>query len=184
MKMFKSLALAALLSFGLMSVPSPFNHNQSVVMTSAFADEGAAVAVAAAPVLAPPVLVDPNADALAVAADAFKKIMDSKAAGTLALIMAIITILIGVLKNSALRGYFWDKLGWFKVLLAPALGMIYCLLAVKQAGSTEYMAAMLMGFGSTSLHELLDGIKQIPGLGPTYVAVIDIVGGILGNKKA
>lgn len=59
------------------------------------------------------------------------------------------------------------------VLMTGAAGQI------TMAGVLQYVGA---GAGSMLIHEILDKVKLIPGLGPVYVSAIKTIEAILGKK--
>lgn len=101
-------------------------------------------------------------------------------------IAAIITLVIASLKVSALRDMFWSKLGYGQVFMAPVLGLIAGGIAYFSSGvaltAPNIFAYMFAGSGAILFHELLDGVKGIPGLGSMYVSIIDFVSVMLGGK--
>lgn len=100
-------------------------------------------------------------------------------------IAAVILLLVASMKVSFLSKY-WDKLGEAQALLAPALGLVGGILelayqhAISLPGALAYLSA---GAGALLLHELLDAVKAIPGLGAGYVALISAVEGALGGSS-
>ena len=100
-------------------------------------------------------------------------------------IAAIIMLAIASMKVSFLRPY-WDRLGKFKPIAAPLLGLIAGMISLLAQGSFSLPGAMVYlvsGLGAVLLHELLDGVKKIPGVGKVYVAVIEFVQGLLKKPK-
>jgi len=103
----------------------------------------------------------------------------------LATVSAIITLLISSLKVSLLNKAVWSKLGEGKVFVAPLLGLIGGILSAAVAGQPITLplvvAYVMAGGGAVFLHEILDALKALPGLGPVYLKVIDIAEEILGG---
>lgn len=102
-------------------------------------------------------------------------------------VCAIVALLIGSTKVSFLRAALWDKLGAYKVLVAPLLGLAGGAVAYFSSGvqltlanATAYIFA---GAGAVLLSELLEVVKAIPGIGPMYLSAIGLLEGILGAKK-
>lgn len=129
--------------------------------------------------------VTPN-DFLAQTLDAIKMF------GGLSMMMKISTVillLISSMKVSILNQLFWSKLGAAQTWVAPALGLIAGILGL---GSTtpvtlgSVLAYVAAGAGAILLHELLDSLKAIPGIGAGYISVIDFVNSLLKgpDKKA
>lgn len=94
-------------------------------------------------------------------------------------IAAILAIIISSMKVSFLKTY-WDKLGEAKVWLAPILSVAFGIIslgvndetAITWAGVFAYMTA---GAGAVFLHEILDSIKAMPGIGSMWVSIIDFI---------
>ncbi len=96
-------------------------------------------------------------------------------------IACIVLLIIAFMKVSFLSS-FWAKLGSFQAYAAPILGLVLGVLTlsvggpITLAGVLAYLAA---GSGAILLHELLDTIKAIPGLGAAYVGIIDAIESVL-----
>ncbi len=99
-------------------------------------------------------------------------------------IAGISAILISTLKISAIRELTWDKLGNAKVWAAPILGLLFGVFSLGTdltlASALAYISA---GAGAIILHELLDSLKAIPGIGTVWVSIIDVIQSLLGGKK-
>lgn len=100
-------------------------------------------------------------------------------------ISAIITLVIAAMKVSLLNDLLWSKLGDFKAWAAPILGLLGGILALTASGQPITMASLLAylsaGAGAIILHELLDTVKSIPGLGDIWVNIINIIQKALGG---
>lgn len=99
-------------------------------------------------------------------------------------IAAILMLIIASMKVSILDDLIWNKLGKLQIWLAPILGLVLGILMLASGGSISLpgvFAYMSAGAGAVALHEILDLIKGIPGIGPAYVAVINLVEGALGG---
>jgi hypothetical protein len=97
-------------------------------------------------------------------------------------VAAIITLLIGSLKVSAARP-LWDRLGAFKAFASPVLALALGIItlgagpeSVTLKGVSAYLFA---GAGAIILHELLDAVKSLPGVGAAYVGAINLIQGFL-----
>jgi len=100
-------------------------------------------------------------------------------------VAAVIMLLVASMKVSFARP-LWDKLGKFKSLVAPLSGLVAGLLILGSSGSLTLAGAiayMFAGAGAIILHELLDSIKGLPGLGKMYIAVIEFLQGLLKKPK-
>lgn len=99
-------------------------------------------------------------------------------------IAGISAILISTFKISAIRELTWDKLGNAKVWAAPVLGLVFGILSLGTdltwASALAYVSA---GAGAIILHELLDSLKAIPGIGSVWVSIIEVIQSLLGGKK-
>lgn len=98
---------------------------------------------------------------------------------------SIIMLLIASMKVSFLKPA-WQKLGALQIWLAPVLGLIAGVLHDVVSGGPISLAKLFtylgVGAGSVFLHEILDLVKAIPGLGAIYVSIIDIAESTLGGK--
>lgn len=95
----------------------------------------------------------------------------------LARVSGIIVLLIASMKVSFMQP-LWAKLGGLQIWLAPILGFVGGLLASLASGSFSWAAVSayaLAGGGAVFLHEILDLVKVIPGLGPIWVSIISMV---------
>jgi hypothetical protein len=117
-----------------------------------------------------------------------KAIGDYKALGWQAGMSMIVMLIIASMKNSALRSMIWDKMKWGKVFVAPVLSLILVIAAQLKGGHPvdfkSLMLAMVTGAGALALHEILDGIKYLPGVGPMWVSLIDLIGKFLKKPDA
>lgn len=98
---------------------------------------------------------------------------------------AILTILISLVKLSALRP-LWEKLGAAKVLVAPALSLALALvqtLGGQPLTKVAVINALVVGAGAVALHEFLDALKEIPTIKEKFSAVIDLVKKLLSGVK-
>jgi hypothetical protein len=105
---------------------------------------------------------------------------------TMLKISSIILLIVSSMKVSFLNDLIWSKLGSFKVYAAPVLGLIAGLLGLGNAGSVtlaSVLAYVAAGGGAVFLHEILDTVKLIPGIGPQYVKLIEVVELLLGGSK-
>lgn len=133
---------------------------------------------------------------LAFAADAdlpadqfFGQVIDAiKAMGGLpwaAKFGAVILLLVSSMKVSFLRP-LWDKLGAAKAWAALGLALVGGILMLSVEGKLTLagvVAYVVAGGGAVIMHELLDTVKAIPGLGSVWIAVIDLLSKLLGGDK-
>jgi hypothetical protein len=101
-------------------------------------------------------------------------------------IACIVLLIIASMKVSFLST-FWAKLGKFQAYAAPVLGLVLGILTLSVSGSVTLagvLAYLAAGSGAILLHELLDTIKAIPGIGQVYVGIIDAVEGVLNTNAS
>lgn len=99
----------------------------------------------------------------------------------------IITLIISSMKVSFLNSLIWSKLGGLKVFIAPLLGLIGGLLTLKSqaVSAADITVYLISGGGAVFLHELLDSVKEIKGIGPVYLNIINVLTAILrGPQKS
>ena len=105
---------------------------------------------------------------------------------TLPILSAVITLLVSSLKVAPITRLVWSRLGWAQVLVAPLLGVLAGILGLGAGGAPVtlplVLAYLATGAGSVFLHELLDGLKGAPALGPVYRALIGWVEALLAPK--
>lgn len=102
-------------------------------------------------------------------------------------VSAIIVLVIASLKVSFLNDLIWSKLGELKAWIAPVLGIVsgvLLLLAQGQLSLPGVFAYFSAGVGALALHELLDTIKSVKGIGPVYVGLIDAIEKALGGPAS
>lgn len=105
----------------------------------------------------------------------------------MAKISAIIMLVIASLKVSVLDKTVWSKLGAAQVYVAPVLGLLYGLITLSagQPLTTPMVVAYLFsGGGAVFLHEIMDSVKQLPGLGVLYVAAISFAERLPGGSSS
>jgi len=106
---------------------------------------------------------------------------------TMLKISAVIMLVIASLKVSVLNKLVWSKLGPVQIWAGPVLGLLAGILGLG-AGSVKLslplvFAYITAGGGAVFVHEILDLVKAIPGLGPIYVQLISVVEGALGGSQ-
>lgn len=100
-------------------------------------------------------------------------------------LMAILMIVLGLMKNSALRP-LWDKWNWYpKAFIAPGLALVVAMLASLKMGFSwnGVIVAVTTGVGAIAMHELMDGLKQVPVVGAKYGTLIDWLGKLLKKPE-
>lgn len=89
---------------------------------------------------------------------------------------AIIMLIVSSMKVSVLNDWFWSKLGKFQIWFAPALGLLAGIVNALSGGSwSDVWAYVAAGGGAVFLHELLDLVKMIPGIGSMWISLINII---------
>lgn len=104
---------------------------------------------------------------------------DWKAFGWQAGLIALITLLLSTLKNSFLRTYLWDKLGPCKVFAAPILSMLAIFIGMGEFSWAGALVGITTGGGAIALHQMLDGVKKMPGVGSVALSMADLLGKLL-----
>ncbi len=94
---------------------------------------------------------------------------------------AFVFTLIASCRNSILSKYIWDKLGVYKGLAAPFMGIILALLSMQQFSLQALIVGVTTGAGAIAMNELLSAIKLLPGVGSKVVFIIDVIGRMLKN---
>lgn len=108
-----------------------------------------------------------------------KAIGDWRAIGWQAGLAASIAVLISTMKNSLLRAWIWDKLGWWKVFVAPVLAMVAVLIFVKPFDMKAVMLALTTGAGAIAIHQFLDALKNAPFIKPWMTPILDFLAKLL-----
>lgn len=104
---------------------------------------------------------------------------------TMLIVSGVIMLIIASMKVSILNQWIWSKLGSVQIWVAPSLGLIAGVLSLG-SGITlpAAFAYVTAGAGAVYLHEILDQVKNIPGIGAIYVSIITTVEGWLGGPAA
>ena len=98
-------------------------------------------------------------------------------------IASILTLILSTMKVSFMRP-LWDKLGWAKALAAPVLAIVVGLLSLQPFSLAGLVAYLFAGAGAIVLHQMLDGVKGIPGVGGAFVSVIEFLQKMLKAPQA
>jgi hypothetical protein len=93
-----------------------------------------------------------------------------KVAGILALIMTSMRV-------TFIYDLFWAKLGALTPWVGPALGLVLGVLNALIGGGhwSDVWSYVTAGAGAIIIHDLLDLVKLIPGIGPMWVNLINII---------
>lgn len=104
---------------------------------------------------------------------------------TLLKISGAIMLVIASLKVSILNTWIWSKLGNIQIWVAPVLGLIAGILSLG-TGLTlpAAFAYITAGAGAVYLHEIMDLVKSIPGIGSIYVSIINFLESVLGGPAS
>lgn len=100
-------------------------------------------------------------------------------------ISGAIVLIISTMKVSFIKP-LWDKLGEKQEWLAPALGLISGALMGFADGKFDWTVLftyLFAGAGAPYLHDILDKIKAIPGLGQIWLTVIEVIKKLLFAPK-
>lgn len=134
-----------------------------------------------------PVVAVPDVSNMDLLGMMLKLFSSWQSAGMLAGMSALVMLIIASLKNSMLRAMVWDKLKWGKVFVAPVMSIVLVFMGMMAKGMTidgkAVLAALFVGGGAVALHEILDGLKQVPGIGGIWVNLIDMAGKLLGKPS-
>lgn len=87
-----------------------------------------------------------------------------------------ILLIIALLKTSFIAPMWAKAPDLVKTIVAPLLGLAGAL--ISQGSSLTWASAFAFataGMGAVFLHEILDGVKTIPGLGAIYVTIIGLI---------
>lgn len=107
---------------------------------------------------------------------------------TMLKISSIVALIVASMKVSFLNDLVWSKLGAAKVWLAPVLGLVAGVLGLGSGGAPITLASVFAyvsaGAGAVILHEILDSVKAIPGLGAGYVSFINMIESVLGGPSS
>lgn len=106
---------------------------------------------------------------------------------TMLKISAVITLLVSSLKVTAFRRLIWERLGAGQVLVAPTLGLLAGLVGLGTTGPVTLpivLTYVMAGGGAVFLHELLDALKALPGLGAAYIRAIELIQRALGGEQS
>lgn len=94
----------------------------------------------------------------------------------------IIMLVIASMKVTYLNTLIWSKLGQLQIWVAPLLGLLAGVLALgKDLTPASALAYATVGAGAVFIHEVFDLIKAIPGIGPFYIFIINMIEGSLGG---
>jgi len=100
---------------------------------------------------------------------------------------ALIVLLIASTKVGALNDLVWSRLGKSQAWVAPFLGLAAGVAGLGTGGASVTPALVFIylvaGGGAVFLHELLDSLKGVPGVGKVYKAAIEMADTALGGDK-
>jgi len=122
-------------------------------------------------------------DVMALFTQGWALVTGFKDLGTAGAIGGLVLLLISLVKSSLIRP-LWDKMGAWKVLVAPALAFIYTVVTVQPLTLQAVVTSLIGGAMAVATHELLDAVKQLPGVGPVFIKAIDFVKGLLKAPPA
>lgn len=100
-------------------------------------------------------------------------------------VASVLFLVIASMKVSVLRSYTWDKVPQaLKVWLAPFLALLAGLFSLGSFDKVALAAWVFAGAGAILLQNLLEGIKQIPGIGQGVLSAISFIELLLRKPKA
>lgn len=121
-------------------------------------------------------------------ADVLKAVKDFGGLDWMARVASIILLIVSSLKVTFLRQLIWDKLdtklGDYKALVPLALSLVAGILGQGSLSWTTAVAYLGAGAGAIVLHELLDAVKSLPGIGSVWKTIIEIVMNVFGAQVA
>lgn len=100
-------------------------------------------------------------------------------------VSSITLLVVATMKVTKLDDLLWSKLRGLQAFAAPLLSLAGGISVLAAQGQLSWQAVWLYlgaGAGAIALHELLDAVKAIPGLGSGYVTVIAAVEKALGGN--
>lgn len=105
--------------------------------------------------------------------------------GWMAKVSTICLLIVAASKTSFIAP-LWAKLpAIVQTLSAPILALIGGIISqgttLTWASALAYVGA---GAGAVILHEVLDGLKTVPGIGAAYVSIINLIEGFLGGGSS
>ena len=102
-------------------------------------------------------------------------------------VSSIIMLVIAIIKVTPLNA-LWVQLEGKQIWLAPLFGLVGGIVTMAMNGTpislASVMAFVTAGAGAVFLHELLDLLKSIPGIGSFWVSIITVIEGTLGGQAA
>jgi hypothetical protein len=120
-------------------------------------------------------------------AELFRVIEGMGGAPGMVKISAIITLLLSSMKVSVLNKVVWQKLGPAKAWAAPSMGLAAGIAGLVASGAPLTLPVLVAyfsaGSGAIVLHQLMDSLKQVPGIGGAYLRVIESASKWLGGDS-
>ena len=104
-------------------------------------------------------------------------------------VSAVILLIIASTKVNLINSMLWNNIpANLQMWVGPALGALAGLFQMLATTNgvfswTALTAWALAGAGAPIIHELLDAVKLIPGIGTTYVAIINLIEDTLSAQK-
>lgn len=74
----------------------------------------------------------------------------------------------------------WDSLEHLKALVPLAFGLLIGILNLQTYSVAGIAAYLLTGAGAMLVHDMLEIVKGVPGLGPSYIGAIEFISRKLG----
>lgn len=108
--------------------------------------------------------------------------------GTLSVLLkasVILTLLISAWKVSVFQP-FWNFFGNFKAFVPPTfmvgVVVVQSLISSGKVNWNTVGVAIVVGLTSAGFHDILCDLKSLPGVGPLFIKVIDLIEAFLGGS--
>ena len=98
--------------------------------------------------------------------------VEVKIAGFVALVLGLV--------NSSFASSWLAKLGTWKIMIAPLLGLVVAFLQLPGFSGASILAGLHGGALAIAITALLNAVEQLPGVGGIYVTIIGWIEGLLG----
>lgn len=94
-------------------------------------------------------------------------------------IAGFVALLLGLV-NSSFASVYLAKLGNYKILVAPLLGVIVAILQLPSFAAVSWLAGLHGGVLAIAITALLNAVEQLPGVGGIWVTIIGWIEQALG----
>lgn len=90
------------------------------------------------------------------------------------ILSGVLALIVSSLKVDLIRSLLWDRLGSYKVLLAPGLSLLGALVVVQPFTWGTVWVALSTGAGAIALYEIVKALKTLPFISPAVSKVLDL----------